>query len=42
MIKKGQLNVKQLKYNTSNSFYVSYVLQHHYDIFLDTLAKIKN
>lgn len=40
LIKDNKINTGMLKYNVYNTFYPSYVLNHHYSFYLPILLKL--
>ena len=39
LIKEGRVEVEALQFNVYNTYYPSYVLHHHFDVFLPILAQ---
>jgi len=42
LLKSGKIEPKMIKHNVFNTFYPSFVLHHHYDIFVPLLHKFIN
>jgi hypothetical protein len=41
LLREGKIEPKQLPYNIHNTYYPSYVLHHHYQIFVPLLQKFR-